>query len=107
MVNHTNIELINKFLDYLLKERKFSLHTIRSYKIDLIQFDEFLKGYDRALDFIKIDKSAIQFYIQSCSKGDMSSKTLLRKVSSIKSFFKYLTQINFFDTYQISMFLKT
>ena len=93
-INKNDI-LISEFLEYLLNNRKFSEHTIRSYKNDLSQFNNFLQSYDDMLtDFSKIDKTAIQFYIQKCSKEGASDKTLLRKVSSIKSFYRYLTQFN-------------
>ena len=82
-----NEKIINQFILYIDKERKFSKNTIRGYKKDLIQFDEFLSQYDTSLNFLNIDKTAIQFYIQNCSKKNMADKTLLRKVSTIKSFF--------------------
>ena len=96
-----NKKIINQFILYIDKERKFSENTIRSYKRDLMQFDEFLCKYDTSLNFLNIDKTAIQFYIQNCSKNRMADKTLLRKVSTIKSFFKYLTQENLIS-YNIS-----
>jgi len=96
-----NEKIINQFILYIDKERKFSKNTIRGYKKDLIQFDEFLSKYDTSLNFLNIDKTAIQFYIQNCSKKNMADKTLLRKVSTIKSFFRYLTQENLID-YNIS-----
>ena len=76
---------MDNFLNYLFKNRHFSKHTIRSYKNDLMQFNDFLCNYDMTLDFKKIDKTAIQFFIQDCSKRSVSDKTLLRKVSTIKS----------------------
>ena len=96
-----NEKIINQFILYIDKERKFSKNTIRGYKKDLIQFDEFLSKYDTLLNFLNIDKTAIQFYIQNCSKKNMADKTLLRKVSTIKSFFRYLTQESLID-YNIS-----
>ena len=92
-----NKKEINEFILYIEKERKFSKNTIRSYRKDLIQFDEFLCKYDPSLNFLNIDKTAIQFYIQNCSKKRIADKTLLRKVSTIKSFFRYLTQENLID----------
>ena len=92
-----NKKIINQFLLYIEKERKFSKNTIRSYKNDLIQFNEFLSKYDNSLNFLNIDKTAIQFYIQHCSKNKMTDKTLLRKVSTIKSLFRYLTQNELID----------
>jgi len=92
-----NQEIINQFILYIDKERNFSKNTIRGYKNDLIQFDEFLSKYDNSLSFLNIDKTAIQFYIQHCSKKGMTDKTLLRKVSTIKSLFRYLTQNSLID----------
>ena len=92
-----NKKIINQFLLYIEKERNFSKNTIRSYKNDLIQFNEFLSKYDNSLNFLNIDKTAIQFYIQHCSKNKMTDKTLLRKVSTIKSLFRYLTQNELID----------
>jgi len=97
MVKDTNIKLVDDFLNYLFKNRHFSKHTIRSYKNDLIQFNDFLCNYDMTLDFKKIDKTAIQFFIQDCSKKNVSDKTLLRKVSTIKSFYKYLTHFKIIE----------
>ena len=92
-----NEKIINQFLTYISKERNFSKNTVRSYRNDLIQFNQFLYGYDNMLSFLSIDKTAIQFYIQYCSKKGVADKTLLRKVSTIKSLFRYLTQNNFID----------
>ena len=96
-----NQKLIKQFISYIDKERKFSKHTMRNYQNDLEQFDSFLSEYDKELTFLSIDKTAIQFYIQNCSKKNISDKTLLRKVSTIKSFFKYLTHIELIN-YNIS-----
>ena len=51
-----NKKIINQFILYIEKERNFSKNTIRGYKNDLIQFDQFLSKYDKALNFLDIDK---------------------------------------------------
>ena len=86
-----NTKIIDKFLFYIKNERKFSVHTIRNYNNDLLKFNEFLFSYDNELNFLNIDKTAIQFYIEYCAKNKMSSKTILRRIASIKSMYKYLT----------------
>ena len=93
-----NKKLLDDFLENIKKVRKFSYHTIRSYRVDLIQFLEFLNKYSRQIKLQDLDKSVIQIYIQGMSKNKFSDKTLLRKVSSIKSFFKYLTDSNLVKT---------
>ena len=90
-----NINFINKFLDYIEKERKFSKHTTRSYRYDLVEFNSFLMEYDSKLDFTNIDRTAIQFFIQKLSKNGASDKTLQRKVSSIKSLYRFLTEFSY------------
>ena len=98
-----NNKIIEDFLSYIAYERKFSKHTIRNYKNDLEQFDKFLSRYDDDIDFINLDKTAIQFYIEYCSKKN-SDKTLLRRIASIKSMYKYLTHEGIVD-YNITSML--
>ena len=88
-----NKKIIISFLEYLEFERKYSLHTIRSYKIDLNEFDLFLYKMGK-LKFDSIDRHAVQIFIQSLAKRKVADKTLQRKVATIKSFYKYLTLID-------------
>ena len=86
-----NKDYIDKFIDYISNERKYSLHTIRAYTNDLNIFFNFLSNYNHKLSIINIDRSIIHLYIQSISKQKIGGKTLQRKVSSIKSFYKFLS----------------
>ena len=85
-------ELIKEFILYIKNERKFSIHTLRSYEYDLNEFSSFLNKYDNKLSFLDVDRSAIQLFIQKLSKKGISDKTLQRKVSTLKSFYRYLTE---------------
>ena len=81
------------FLDYLKFEKRFSVHTVNAYELDLKQFSAFLKE-----DFsIDDDKEITHHHIRSwlvALKGLKSShKTIHRKVSSVKSYFKYKNNI--------------
>ena len=87
-----NDNLIKEFISFIKNERSFSKHTIRSYDFDLVEFSNFLNAYDKNLNFTDIDRSAIQFFIQKLSKKGLSDKTLQRKVSSIKSFYRFLIE---------------
>ena len=86
----TNKSLTEEFLLYI-SQKNYSYHTIRSYKNDIKQFCDFLYSYDNKILFTNIDKTAIQSYIQKLSKKHLSDKTLLRKVATIKSLYKFLT----------------
>ena len=86
-----NKKAIKDFLSYLENERKFSPHTLRGYKIDLCNFNQFLKVNNFKQNFIDISKNDLQTYIQFLSKKNFSTKTILRRIASIKSLYKFLS----------------
>jgi len=80
---------IQSFLDYLKFERRYSAHTIRSYQDDLRQFGEYLKkDYDEIL-IVKTDHVTVRSWLAQLKENDISAKSINRKISSLKSFFKY------------------
>ena len=91
-MNLDNNYFIDQFIDYISYERKYSVHTIRAYRSDLNDFSKFLDRYDTNLSIINVDRSVIQFFIQFLSKANLEGKTLQRKVSSIKSFYRFLSE---------------
>ena len=72
-----------KFLDYLKYEKGFSDYTIKSYREDLTEF------YDFALDN-NVDIDLVRKYLRYLYEKKYSNRTVSRKVSSLKSYFKYL-----------------
>ena len=74
---------VYKFLDYLKYERGFSDYTIKSYKEDLTEF------YDFALEK-NIDIDLVRDYLRKLYENKYSNRSISRKVSSLKSYFKYL-----------------
>ena len=89
-----NEKYIISFLEYISKERNFSKHTVRNYKIDLYAFIEYLNCLDSSLSIIDIDRSFIQDFIKNISLSGKSDKTIQRKVASVKSLYRYLSYIN-------------
>ena len=77
------MENVHKFLDYLKYEKGFSDYTVKSYETDLREF------YDFASDE-KIDIELVRKYLRKLCEGKYSSRSISRKVSSLKSYFKYL-----------------
>ncbi len=75
----------NKFLGYLEFEKNFSPNTIISYKTDLQQFTDFLNK-----DITETTHEDIENFIKSLRKQGNTTSTTNRKLSSIKSFYKYL-----------------
>jgi len=90
-----NEKVIKDFLSYLKNERKFSPNTLRGYKIDLCNFNQFLKVNNFKQNFFDISKNDLQAYIQFQSKKNFSTKTILRRIASIKSLYKFLSYKGF------------
>ncbi len=78
---------IDSFINYLKYEKNFSKYTIKSYKTDLDEFYEFSSNKEVDLKLIKI-------YLKSLYEKKYKTKTISRKVSSLKSYFKYLESEN-------------
>ena len=81
---------INSFLEYLSFEKKYSIHTITAYKKDLTSFQEFSLDSFNDSDISKVSYSQIRSWIVSLVDSGISNRTVNRKVSSLKTFYKYL-----------------
>jgi integrase/recombinase XerC len=81
--------LIQSFIDYLTFERRYSAHTIRSYQDDLVSFFDFLALQYGALSLPEVSPSLIRSWLASLKDQGLSSRSVNRKISSLKSFYKY------------------
>lgn len=83
---------ITEFLQYLSQELNYSNHTVSAYRIDLSLFNKFLCSYDSDIgdDIEKIDQNTVRHFLGKEYEEGKKSKTVSRRLASIKSFFKYL-----------------
>jgi integrase/recombinase XerC len=81
---------INNFLNYLEVIKNASNHTIRNYKIDLKYFFDFLKKNYKNINFFKINKLIIRSYLATLYEKKLKNRSIMRKISSLRSFFHYL-----------------
>tara|TARA_R110002126_G_scaffold55819_2_gene149617 strand:- start:1017 stop:1904 length:888 start_codon:yes stop_codon:yes gene_type:complete len=82
--------VIASFLEYLSLEKKYSAHTIKAYKSDLISFRDFMVTEFSEEDLSKINYNQIRSWIVSLVDLKVSNRSINRKVSSLKSFYKFL-----------------
>jgi len=80
---------IQSFVDYLKYEKRYSQHTIRSYNDDLVQFFDWLELQYGSPELKAISYNFIRSWLAALKERDQTSKTINRKISSLKSFFKY------------------
>lgn len=81
---------IEIFLDYMLVEKGASPNTIDSYRYDLLDFLHHLREGSAKAVLRKADRREVIAYLAFCRKKQMASKTLSRKVSALRSFYKFL-----------------
>ena len=88
-MKNTFLPEIQSFIDYLKFEKRYSAHTIRSYNDDLTQFFDFLdKQFGRPI-LKEISSSFVRSWLASLKDDDVTSRTINRKISTLKSFFKF------------------
>ena len=83
------MSLTQNYLDYLLLVKRYSSHTVKAYRTDLKLFESYLKDiYSISID--KANHAMIRSWlVKELNKGN-SARTVNRKITTLKSFYKYL-----------------
>jgi integrase/recombinase XerC len=84
---------LQSFLDYISFEKRYSQHTIISYQNDLEHFFKFLISQYEAPTLEKITAAMVRSWLAELKGNKLSDKSINRKASSLKSFFKYQIKI--------------
>jgi len=82
--------MIDEFLQYIQYEKNYSSHTVLSYHKDLSQFREFLQLEEVQFKPDKVDVNDIRQWILSLMSAGDSARTISRKISTLKSFWRFL-----------------
>lgn len=80
---------IQSFLDYLKFEKRYSAHTLLAYSNDLTDFFDFIDTQYGIRDIRDIQPTIVRSWLASLKDMGLGAVTLNRKISSLKSFFKY------------------
>ena len=78
------------FLEHLQFQKRYSKHTLTSYENDLTAFSAFLSNEFPGTNTDAIRPTYIRTWLAGLKENGISSKTINRKISSLRSFFKYL-----------------
>lgn len=90
---HTAYPIIQPFIDYLKFERRFSKHTITSYERDLISFFDYLQVQYNSIPIEQLSHIYIRGWLASLKDEGLTSKSINRKISTLRSFFKYQLKV--------------
>jgi integrase/recombinase XerC len=81
---------IDRFLDYLSYEKRFSPHTLSAYKVDLIQLRDYLAvAYDNTSPEAA-NYQLIRSWIVDLLNQNISSRSVNRKITTLRSFYRFL-----------------
>lgn len=80
---------IQPFLDYLKFEKRYSRHTVVSYQTDLTAFFDYLVTQYGGIPLPQVTHTYIRSWLASLKEAELKSKSINRKISTLKSFFKY------------------
>lgn len=86
--------MTDRFLEYIEVEKRYSPHTVTSYRKDLTDFSAFLLKTESHQDFSKVDKKVIKNFMTELSLSGISKRSINRKLSSLRSFFLFLLKID-------------
>ncbi|HET8884752.1 MAG TPA: tyrosine-type recombinase/integrase [Salinimicrobium sp.] len=80
----------SQFFDYLLLEKKCSLHTVTAYKTDLNSFADFILKEFEETELKNVVYQQIRNWIVSLVDSGLSNRSINRKISSVKAYYKFL-----------------
>ncbi len=81
--------MIDRFIRYVIVERRYSEHTAAAYKRDLDQFLQYLINIYKIDDLCEANTSIVRSYMVMLKENGMENRTINRKLSSFRSFYKY------------------
>ena len=89
---------IKMFTEYLRLERRSSEHTVKSYETDLLQFRDFICGNSNDTSAIEYftDRN-VRMWMMNLKESGLSSRSINRKLSSLKAFANYLKKVGKMD----------
>lgn len=82
--------LVESFLRYIRYEKNLSTHTVLSYKNDLFQFKAFLETLELGCELQQVTPEQVREWIASLSEDGLTARSISRKVSSLRAFYRYL-----------------
>jgi integrase/recombinase XerC len=91
------------FMDYLKFEKRFSLHTIESYGSDLTFFYEYMLTQYEITHIREVQASMIRGWLASMKESGHSARTINRRISALKSFYRFLQRKGMITTTPTSM----
>jgi integrase/recombinase XerC len=95
----------DRFLDYIAHEKRYSPHTITSYQTDLDQLQNYLADQYDLADTTLATHQMIRSWIVSLLENGLSPRSVNRKITTLKSYFRFLVKEKLIDDNPMSKIL--
>jgi len=86
-------EAIRSFIDHLKFEKRYSAHTVRSYQDDLEAFCRYVRDEFGEMALKGVSPAIVRSWLASMKDGGLSSRSVTRKISTLRSWYKHLIRI--------------
>ena len=98
------MRLIDQYLNYLISERKYAELTVKAYRNDLDQFFKFCFKDYQIDEPSEVSKNILRSWVVYLNKKDIKIRSINRKVSAVKGFYRFLLEVDEVESSQIEDF---
>ena len=81
--------MLEKFINHILIEKRYSPHTVRAYSDDILQFKAYFNKESITSDLLIVTQTDVRQWILHLLDTEISARTLRRKIASLNAFYKY------------------
>lgn len=85
--------MLERFLEYIAVEKRYSPNTLISYRKDLEDFSLFLLETEAHQDLVKVDKKIIRNFMVHLGEKKIAKRSINRKLSALRSFYLFLLKV--------------
>ena len=85
--------MIERFLEYIEVEKRYSPHTLTNYTKDLSDYSAFVLKTEATEDVVHVHKKVIKNFIVELSNSGLAKRSINRKLSSLRSFYLFMLRL--------------
>lgn len=89
--------LIDQFIQYIEAEKRFSSLTVKAYRRDMEKFAIYVHDEYESDDLAKVTALIVKSYLVRLKEQGMANRSINRKLSTLRSFYKYCLRERFID----------
>ena len=86
---------VDEYIQYIRYEKNYSTHTVVAYECDLSDFFDYVKQHHEAADPKDLTSDTIRSWVMSLLDQGLSPRTVNRKLSCLKSYWRFLARKGF------------